>query len=44
VAASEKIRRELGWKATKPELEVMIGDAWEWAQAHPEGYAGQPAG
>jgi UDP-glucose 4-epimerase len=39
VAASEKIRRELGWKASKPGLETMIADAWEWAQAHPEGYA-----
>jgi len=39
VAASEKIRRELGWKASKPELETMITDAWEWAQAHPDGYA-----
>jgi UDP-glucose 4-epimerase len=38
VAASEKIRRELGWKARKPELETMIADAWEWAQAHPDGY------
>jgi UDP-glucose 4-epimerase len=38
VAASEKIRRELGWKASKPELDAMIGDAWEWAQAHPDGY------
>jgi UDP-glucose 4-epimerase len=40
VAASEKIRRDLGWKAGKPELETMIADAWEWAQAHPEGYLG----
>jgi UDP-glucose 4-epimerase len=39
VAASEKIRRELGWEARKPELETMIADAWAWAQAHPDGYA-----
>jgi UDP-glucose 4-epimerase len=40
VAASDKIRRELGWEARKPELEVMIADAWEWMRAHPRGYAG----
>jgi UDP-glucose 4-epimerase len=38
VAASDKIRRELGWKARRPQLEAMIADAWEWAQAHPAGY------
>ena len=38
VAASAKIRDELGWEPQKPELETMIGDAWEWAQAHPRGY------
>ena len=38
VAASDKIRRDLGWVARRPELEAMIADAWEWAQAHPEGY------
>jgi UDP-glucose-4-epimerase GalE len=39
VAASDKIRRELGWEARKPELRTMIADAWEWMQAHPQGYA-----
>ena len=39
VAASEKIRDELGWDARKPELETMIADAWKWFQARPEGYA-----
>lgn len=40
VASSEKARRELGWKPEKPELVGMISDAWEWAQAHPDGYGG----
>ena len=31
VASSEKIRRELGWVARKPELPAMIADAWEFA-------------
>jgi UDP-glucose 4-epimerase len=34
VASSDLIRSELGWVPEKPELEVMIGDAWAWMQAH----------
>lgn len=39
VASSEKAERVLGWKARKPELEVIVRDAWRWRQAHPTGYA-----
>ncbi|MGI9050193.1 MAG: UDP-glucose 4-epimerase GalE [Rubrobacteraceae bacterium] len=39
VASSERIREELGWKPEKPEISVMISDAWEWMRRHPEGYA-----
>jgi UDP-glucose 4-epimerase len=39
VAASARIREELGWEPRKPELEAMIEDAWVWARAHPDGYA-----
>jgi UDP-glucose 4-epimerase len=38
VASSCRIREELGWVPEKPELEVMVSDAWEWMQAHPCGY------
>jgi UDP-glucose 4-epimerase len=38
VAASERIRDELGWVPRKPSLEQMIGDAWEFARANPSGY------
>jgi UDP-glucose 4-epimerase len=38
VAASQRIRDELGWEPRKPELEAMIADAWAWARAHPDGY------
>ena len=38
VASSDRIRSELGWKPEKPELEAMISDAWDWMQAHPNGY------
>jgi UDP-glucose 4-epimerase len=39
VAASERIRSELGWEPRKPALEEMVGDAWTFAQANPDGYA-----
>lgn len=38
VAASEKIRRELGWQPRFQDLREIIGSAWEWMQAHPRGY------
>ncbi len=34
VASSAKISTELGWRPTKPELESMIGDAWNWRQEY----------
>jgi UDP-glucose 4-epimerase len=39
VAASQRIRDELGWEPRKPGLEQMVADAWEFARAHPDGYA-----
>ncbi len=39
VAASERIRSELGWTARKPELAQMVGDAWAFARARPAGYS-----
>jgi UDP-glucose 4-epimerase len=38
VASSEKIGKELGWKAKYPTLESIIETAWEWHRAHPNGY------
>jgi len=38
VASSRKIRDELGWTPQKPDLATMIGDAWQWQQAHPRRY------
>ena len=38
VAASERIRAQLGWEPRKPGLEEIITDAWAWHQAHPRGY------
>jgi UDP-glucose 4-epimerase len=39
VAASDRIRSELGWTARKPELQAMIADAWAFANARPTGYS-----
>jgi UDP-glucose 4-epimerase len=38
VAASDRIRSELGWEPRKPALEDMVADAWAFAQANPDGY------
>ncbi len=38
VAASGRIRAELGWEPRKPALVEMVADAWAFAQAHPRGY------
>jgi UDP-glucose 4-epimerase len=39
VAASERIRAELGWEPRKPELSQMVADAWRFTQARPAGYS-----
>jgi len=38
VAASERIQQELGWQPQFPAIESIIASAWEWHQAHPNGY------
>jgi UDP-glucose 4-epimerase len=39
VAASDRIRAELGWTPHKPDVREMVADAWSFAQAHPRGYS-----
>jgi UDP-glucose 4-epimerase len=39
VAASERIRTELGWQAGKPGLEEIVADAWAFARSRPSGYS-----
>jgi len=41
VASSELALKELGWKPRFNDLESIVGSAWEWHMAHPEGYAGR---
>ena len=38
VASSAKIERELGWRRERDNIRRMIADAWEFHQAHPQGY------
>jgi UDP-glucose 4-epimerase len=38
VASSERIKKELGWKPKYQDLSKIIGSAWSWVQAHPNGY------
>lgn len=38
-ANADFIRRELGWEPKLTNLDDIIGSAWRWFQANPEGYA-----
>jgi UDP-glucose 4-epimerase len=38
VAASDRIRRELGWEPRHAELKDIIQSAWDWHRGHPRGY------
>ncbi len=38
VASSNRIKDELGWKPSYPQLEKIIETAWRWHKGHPEGY------
>jgi UDP-glucose 4-epimerase len=37
-ASAERIRTDLGWKARRPDLDTIVGDAWRWHSAHPQGF------
>ncbi len=38
IAASEKIKRELGWQPKFQSLDAIIESAWNWHQKFPRGY------
>ncbi len=38
VADARKAREELGWRPQHAALEKIVGSAWAWHQAHPDGY------
>jgi UDP-glucose 4-epimerase len=39
VADSTRAREVLGWEPRRSTLDMMVGSAWRWFQAHPGGYA-----
>ncbi len=38
VAKADRAREVLGWKPVLSDLESIIGSAWQWHRAHPNGY------
>ena len=40
VAAVGRAATVLGWRASHSSLEEILGSAWRWHQAHPQGYRG----
>jgi UDP-glucose 4-epimerase len=38
VASSTRAAAELGWAPQRGELAAIVGDAWRWHTAHPDGY------
>jgi len=43
VAASEKIRAELGWEPKCQDIRTIVESAWSWHQKNPHGYRGAEA-
>ena len=38
IAASDKVKRELGWNPQFQSIEKIIESAWAWHEKHPDGY------
>jgi UDP-glucose 4-epimerase len=39
VAASDRVKRVMGWTPAFTDLEAIVESAWRWHQAHPKGYS-----
>jgi UDP-glucose 4-epimerase len=39
IASASRAREQLGWRPDHDSIEDMIGSAWEWRRANPNGYA-----
>jgi UDP-glucose-4-epimerase GalE len=37
-ASAQRIRQDLGWVPQRVDLDTIVGDAWRWHAAHPNGY------
>ena len=42
-ASSDRAKRELGWRPSFEDLDVIVETAWRWRLAHPHGYARETA-
>jgi UDP-glucose-4-epimerase GalE len=40
VASAALAGQVLGWSPARPRLDEMVGSAWAWREAHPDGYRG----
>jgi UDP-glucose 4-epimerase len=38
VADASRAHALLGWKPKQPSIDAIVGSAWDWMQAHPDGY------
>ncbi|NLX22409.1 MAG: UDP-glucose 4-epimerase GalE [Phycisphaerae bacterium] len=38
VADPTRVRTTLGWEATHADIRTIVGSAWRWHEAHPQGY------
>lgn len=43
VASSARAHAELGWRPVASSIENIVGTAWRWHAAHPDGYGGPAA-
>jgi UDP-glucose 4-epimerase len=43
VAAPDRISIDLGWKPKFPDLDQIVGTAWKWRAAYPNGFAKRAA-
>jgi UDP-glucose-4-epimerase GalE len=39
-ASAARIRADLGWTPTRPDLDTIVADAWRWHSSHPRGFGG----
>ncbi len=43
-AAADRIRHDLGWTPSRPALETIVRDAWNWHRTHPRGFRTHTSG
>jgi UDP-glucose-4-epimerase GalE len=39
-ASAGRIRHDLGWLPSRPDLDTIVADAWRWHSSHPTGFGG----